>query len=75
MSMKKTNMIMACDNMGECPYCGKTVDSSEMVCPHCGANLSALDDECPFCGRLIDSSDFLCPHCGANVYEYWYGED
>ena len=25
--------------MGECPYCGKTVDSSELGYHHCGANV------------------------------------
>lgn len=59
--------------MGECPYCGKGVDFTE-VCPHCGADLSGFDDQCPFCGVLISRAALICPRCGSDVYEFWYGD-
>ena len=28
-----------------CPYCGEYVSNGDLICPHCGADLSSCYDE------------------------------
>ena len=58
-----------------CPYCGEYVTNGDLICPHCGGDLSLFDEECPYCGVLVDSSEIVCPNCGEDLDAYWRGED
>ena len=44
-----------------CPNCGKPVEDSDSVCPHCHEELYACAD----CGHLMLDSWTKCPACGA----------
>jgi RNA polymerase subunit RPABC4/transcription elongation factor Spt4/preprotein translocase subunit SecG len=49
-----------------CGRCGKMVDRSTQICPHCGARLNAV--RCKYCGFLGSEADFVgdrCPQCHA----------
>lgn len=47
-----------------CENCGKEVDESEELCPHCGAVFVAI--KCPRCGYRGKQHHFFrgCPACG-----------
>lgn len=44
-----------------CPSCQKTVESTFIFCPNCGARLQAV---CPGCNKPVESTWRVCPHCG-----------
>lgn len=47
-----------------CENCGKEVEESHDICPHCGAFFTAI--KCPKCGfrGKLHQFDHGCPRCG-----------
>lgn len=45
----------------KCFYCGRGIDESAQICPHCGAQ------SCPVCGAPIPLGFHSCPSCGHNL--------
>jgi DNA-directed RNA polymerase subunit RPC12/RpoP len=51
-----------------CGRCGKVVDKSSRVCPHCGARLGNI--KCKNCGFSGSEEDFIgdrCPRCNTSI--------
>ncbi len=44
-----------------CPSCQKTVETTFIFCPNCGARLQTV---CSSCNKPMESSWRVCPHCG-----------
>ena len=61
-----------------CPVCDSVVSMSDTVCPNCGAEFLAEEDEweeeeeavfCPACNHEVSLDVAVCPHCGAEFDE------
>lgn len=50
----------------KCPRCGRTNDSNEIYCQHCGTRLAG-NQSCRHCGRSIPAKTLFCPKCGRPI--------
>ncbi len=61
----KAKWSMASTGKRYCSQCGKPVEGSEDLCPHCSAALDELPgDFCTACGSTLAEDWKSCPHCG-----------
>jgi len=57
-----------------CKRCGKEIEPSWRVCPHCGANLGKARFtymRCRACGARVPRGPLLCPSCGKPLRPGW----
>lgn len=54
-----------------CSECGKDVMLDDRICPHCGAEISEVEEDyvCTNCGGEVFEDDTICPFCGEDVSE------
>jgi|GEM_PF-4972279 len=52
-----------------CSECGKDVTLDDKICPHCGADISEVEEDyvCTNCGGEVSEDDTICPFCGEDV--------
>lgn len=61
--------------MKKCVNCNHLFDSDNCICPNCGSNqVAEQNDEailvCPFCGTNIKDADaYFCPNCGNKLID------
>ena len=55
-------VVDAIDDGAHCPACGKAVEDTFALCPHCTAPLRCT---CTSCGMKLQKEWQICPYCGA----------
>jgi DNA-directed RNA polymerase subunit RPC12/RpoP len=52
-----------------CGECGKDVKLEDRICPHCGTEISEVEEDyvCGNCGGELSEDDTMCPFCGEDV--------
>lgn len=45
-----------------CVYCGQSIPTEAVICPHCGHSLTP--EKCSFCGAPMKSASKFCTQCG-----------
>lgn len=50
------------DIVQECPYCNGYIESTYVICPHCGRSLTP--GKCSFCGAIMKENAGFCSKCG-----------
>lgn len=47
-----------------CPYCGKKIKASAVICRYCKKRLDISENQkCPYCGEDIPTNVAVCPEC------------
>jgi type IV pilus assembly protein PilB len=55
-------VVDAIDDGARCPACGRAVEDTFALCPHCAAPLRCT---CASCGMKLQKEWQICPYCGA----------